>query len=164
MDNSSSYSMNGWLFQPDDPGTQKTASQYATSQSSLGGAALSGFFNKQDNIRHPSETPTFGDGIYDTGWPDASDGAAINPWNLNNYDVNPNPMTPGFMMTRFCIARHGVKDPSSSPTSVAASQRFPGGINLGLNDGHVEYARLDYLWSKYYWNTVNPPGQRPNGP
>jgi prepilin-type N-terminal cleavage/methylation domain-containing protein/prepilin-type processing-associated H-X9-DG protein len=161
--NSSSYSMNGWLFQPGtDPANQKMALHWATTQTSVGAA---GFFNKQSGIRHPSGTPTFADGTYDSGWPDASDGAGLTTYDLYNglgkaFNA---PGDIGKMMQRFCIARHGFKDPASAPQAAPASSLLPGGVNVGLNDGHVEYSKLDNLW-RFYWNNASTPGKRPGGP
>jgi prepilin-type N-terminal cleavage/methylation domain-containing protein len=164
---SSSYTLNGWLFNPGDPNaTAASASYYSFTQkeTSLG---LNAYFNKQDNIKHPSDTPTFGDGVYDAGWPDASDNATGTGGNYNLLTgvVNtPNlPGNPGLMMQRFTIARHGFKAPATAPT-VPQTQLLPGGINLGMNDGHVDYAKLDTLWSQYYWNALSVPAKRPGGP
>jgi prepilin-type processing-associated H-X9-DG protein len=41
---------------------------------------------------------------------------------------------------------------------------YVGGINLGLADGHVEYAKLDSLWSQYYWHALSVPQKRPSLP
>jgi prepilin-type N-terminal cleavage/methylation domain-containing protein len=158
---SSSYGINGWIFNPGDPtAANSSASNYSWTQGQTS-FGLNAYFNKQDNIRHPSETPTFCDAVYDCGWPDASDGNNL-PYDLYNGVVNP--MTAGNMMKRFCIARHGIASPQKAPTSQPATQLFPGGINLACNDGHAEYAKLDNLWSQYYWNALNPPGKRPYGP
>jgi prepilin-type processing-associated H-X9-DG protein len=35
-----------------------------------------------------------------------------------------------------------------------------GGVNLSFADGHVEFSKLDDLWS-YYWNATVAPGARP---
>jgi prepilin-type N-terminal cleavage/methylation domain-containing protein len=157
--NCSSYTINAWLFSPTTPGA--AAGQNAKDWMN-GNVGINGFFNKQDNIRHPSQTPTFGDGFYDAGWPDSQDQVAT--YNL----LQPLPNTTlanGQHMLRYCIARHGINNPSAAPQAVPQNQLLlPGGINLSMNDGHVEYTRLDNLWSQYYWNAVNPPGKRPGGP
>jgi type II secretory pathway pseudopilin PulG len=158
---SSSYGFNGWLFNPGDPNaTGASASNYSLTQGQTR-FGLNAYFNKQDNIQHPAQTPTFCDAVYDCGWPDASDGDNA-PYDLYNGIVNP--ITAGKMMKRFCVARHGIPSPQKAPTSEPATQRFPGGINLACNDGHAEYSQLDYLWSKYYWNALDGPAGRPYGP
>jgi prepilin-type N-terminal cleavage/methylation domain-containing protein len=158
----SSYGINGWVFNPGDwTATGKSASNYSWTQGqTLFG--LSAYFNKQENIKHPSETPTFCDAVYDAGWPDASDTTTSSTYDL--YAGVVNPIAAGQMMQRFCVARHGLSSPQKAPTSQPRTQVLPGGINLACNDGHAEYAKLDLLWSKYYWNALNPPAKRPYGP
>jgi prepilin-type N-terminal cleavage/methylation domain-containing protein/prepilin-type processing-associated H-X9-DG protein len=154
--NGSSYSLNGWLFNPGDPTSTQAAAHWSEQQTIFNNTTAP-YFNKQDNIRHPSETPTFGDGVYDAGWPDATDTQAtfnlFQPFPNSNVAVHQ-------MMSRFCIARHGINSPTSAPTSIPDAQKFPGGINLGFADGHVEYSKLDNLWS-YYWNASSTPAPRP---
>jgi prepilin-type processing-associated H-X9-DG protein len=65
------------------------------------------------------------------------------------------------MMGRLCVARHGVKDPRTAPRTESGTGQFPGGINLALADGHVEYAKLDTLWPGYYWHALSQPKTRP---
>jgi prepilin-type N-terminal cleavage/methylation domain-containing protein len=154
--NGSSYALNGWLFNPGDPASTQAAAHWSSAQTSISTSA--GYFNKQDNIKHPSETPTFGDGVYDAGWPDATDKQAT--YNLFQ-PFSSSSVTAGQMMLRFCIARHGTKAPGAAPTAIADNQQFPGGINLGMSDGHVEYSKLDNLWSQYYWNASSTPAPRP---
>ena len=49
------------------------------------------------------------------------------------------------MMTRACMARHGSRLPQSAPTAAPINKPFPGMVNLGLADGHMETANLDDL-------------------
>jgi prepilin-type N-terminal cleavage/methylation domain-containing protein len=158
--NGSSYMLNGWIFNQGDGGNQSAV--YWAQKQTIASLGAAGFFNKQDNIKHPSNTPVFGDGIYDSAWPDASDSATT----YNLYQPLPDyHANPGQHMLRYCIARHGINNPSAAPRAVPQAQLLiPGGINLGMSDGHVEYTRLDGLWSQYYWNAVNPPAKRPGGP
>jgi prepilin-type processing-associated H-X9-DG protein len=37
---------------------------------------------------------------------------------------------------------------------------LPGGINVACCDGHVEYCKLNNLWS-YYWNAISSPKAMP---
>jgi prepilin-type processing-associated H-X9-DG protein len=64
------------------------------------------------------------------------------------------------MMWRVCVARHGL-NPARTPKTVGTTAPFLGGINVALADGHVEYARLDTLWSYYYWHALSKPQKRP---
>jgi len=170
-----SYTMNGWLFNPGDPkqGKPNASGSYYPVGSIYGGSYhqaygsldLSAFFNKQDNIRHSSETPVFADGVYDAAWPDANDPAPTSLYQVSISDINSPPDNMGYMMRRFCILRHGAKSASAAPTSVLTTAPYPkGGVNISLSDGHVEYTILDNLWSQYYWNAKNNPGKRPGLP
>jgi prepilin-type processing-associated H-X9-DG protein len=38
-----------------------------------------------------------------------------------------------------------------------ATTVFPGGINMSLADGHVEYTNLNNLWPNYYWHALSVP-------
>jgi prepilin-type processing-associated H-X9-DG protein len=66
-------------------------------------------------------------------------------------------------MARCCIARHSSKGPVGTTMKVAGSTRplWNGGVNISLADGHVEFSRLEDLWS-YYWNLTVSPGTRPS--
>ena len=155
LGNGSSYAINGWLYTPTSPaGGNQNASYWSNTQANNSPA---GYFGKQDNIKHPSQTPVFGDGMASDGWPDPLDTQAT--WNLYVGTPSANPPV-GSMMGRFCIARHGISNPTAAPTAIADNQQFPGGVNLGFADGHVEYSKLDNLWS-YYWDAVAVPGKRP---
>jgi hypothetical protein len=153
---SSSYSLNGWLYLAGDP-AKPSAARYSGLQTSIGAAGL---FNKQDNIKHSSETPVFGDGVWTEAWPDASDSWL--PYNL--FSGTGTSGIVGQQMGRFTISRHGISNPAGAPQAATVGQLFPGGINLSMSDGHVEFAKLDSLWSQYYWNAVSSPGKRPGGP
>ena len=63
------------------------------------------------------------------------------------------------------VAEGAVPPLAANPTKNAAtSSPYPGGINVALADGHVEYAKLDTLWSAYYWNALSVPQKRPGLP
>jgi prepilin-type N-terminal cleavage/methylation domain-containing protein/prepilin-type processing-associated H-X9-DG protein len=157
--NSGSYFLNGWIY---TPGTgAQDPSHWASTQTSIG---VGGFFNKQDNIKHTSETPMFSDGVWEDGWPDGGSAAGAgdttgSPANLFAGVGNGTPM-----MMRTCIARHGIGNPAGAPQNAPASSPFPGGINMALADGHVEYAKLDTLWPGYYWHALSVPQKRPGLP
>lgn len=151
---SGSYALNGWLY---EKGT--LASTYAASQTTV--SAL-GMFGKIDNVSKPSQTPIFCEGVWVDAFPNS--GTATLP-----ADSLPSPVdlynglfngTPGRMMGRLTVARHGIKSPSAAPTAVPFKSVFPGGVNVGLCDGHVEYAKLDTLWN-YYWHALSVPKGKP---
>jgi prepilin-type N-terminal cleavage/methylation domain-containing protein/prepilin-type processing-associated H-X9-DG protein len=155
--NTSSYMINGWLYQ-EDTGNPNGAWHWATTQTSV---RAPGLFGKMDNVKHAAQTPIFCDAIWCDGWPDS--GSAAGPGdNLNgtyNLYTGIGVNTP--MMGRLCIGRHGLKDPRNAPTvNIAPGVLLPGGINVACCDGHVEYSRLNNLWS-YYWHAVSVPQAMP---
>ncbi len=98
----------------------------------------------------------FCDSVWVDLWPTESDAPARN---LYTGDYGPDPTTTG--MTRCCIARHGGRSPSRASQNVPAGHKLPGGIVMGLVDGHAELARLENLWT-YYWHAgYVPPPIRP---
>ena len=64
------------------------------------------------------------------------------------------------MMGRVLIARHGFKDPAAAPQSEHFPGFLPGGVNVSLCDGHVEYCKLPNLWN-YYWHALSVPKGMP---
>jgi prepilin-type processing-associated H-X9-DG protein len=62
-------------------------------------------------------------------------------------------------LTRAIIPRHGWKDPAQAPQNYNIATPLPGGIDIGMFDGHVEAARLEqmltYSWHKN-WVVPNP--------
>ncbi len=132
-----SYAFNAWMYS-DNLGASPNPTE---------------LFIKESNIQYPSFTPIFCDSVWINFWPETNDPPAVN---LNN------PTYAAFKgMGRITISRHGSKASTAAPTSVPAGQPLPGGINLGLADGHAEYAKLERLWT-YYWHlNWTPPATRP---
>jgi prepilin-type processing-associated H-X9-DG protein len=151
--NSGSYMLNGWIYTPGNGATDP--SHWATTQTSIGTA---GFFNKQDNIKHPSETAMFTDAMAEDGWPNGGSAAGAGDASPTDLFNGSNSGTVGRMMWRTCIARHGT---TTAPTAASTASPYPGGVNMALADGHVEYAKLDNLWSVYYWHALSVPQKRP---
>jgi prepilin-type N-terminal cleavage/methylation domain-containing protein/prepilin-type processing-associated H-X9-DG protein len=154
--NSGSYFLNAWIYSPDTAVTG-----YASSQTTVGAGGL---FKKQDNILHTSQTSLFTDGMWEDGWPNG--GTATGPGDAAPSDLYDGSTsgTPGNMMWRTCIARHGIGNPAGAPRNAPANSPFPGGVNMALADGHVEFARLDSLWLNYYWHALSVPTKRPGLP
>jgi len=131
-----SYAFNGWLY----------SGLYWVQEARLYQ------FNKESDVRYPSQTPAFGDAMWVDSWPKAEDKA---PQNLYTGDG------PGAGMGRFTVARHGVSSPKSAPRTVPANAKLPGAINVTLMDGHVDLVRLENLWSLRWHRAYEPPPSRP---
>jgi prepilin-type N-terminal cleavage/methylation domain-containing protein/prepilin-type processing-associated H-X9-DG protein len=158
LTNSGSYTLNGWLYEPDS-----LALSYALTQTTVGRAGL---FGKMDNVAHPSQTPIFCDGNWVDAYPNSGTAGTkgdflSNPVNLYTGDQDIGNPGKGKMMGRILIARHGYKSPTAAPTSFPfPSQNLPGGVNVGFCDGHVEFSKLGNLWN-YYWNAASAPQGMP---
>jgi prepilin-type N-terminal cleavage/methylation domain-containing protein/prepilin-type processing-associated H-X9-DG protein len=135
-----SYALNGWLYSTD-----------VNTVFGFGYDTLTNYFPSEAAIRHPSNTPIFGDAIWPDSWPMEADLPADDLFD-GDFD--------GSGMGRYTIARHAA-NPGSAPRVFDASQKMPGAVNLGLADGHVEMVRLENLW-QYEWH-VNwaAPNPRP---
>lgn len=151
-----SYFINAWIYYGD-----ANVQGFINAQTSV---KTGGLFNKQDNIRHSSETPIFTDGVWEDGWPDGGTAAAAGDATPAGGDLYSGSTSgaAGQMMTRIAVLRHGTKAPASAPKAGGViSPAQHGGINVGLADGHVESAILDNLWSKYYWHALSVPRSHP---
>ena len=156
--NVGSYLMNGWLF------LNNANSLNIVNTETLVGQG--GLFNRPDNIMHPSQTPMFCDGNWPDAWPNSGTAAAgaaglgdILPGKVNLYLGGwtiANPGSPGQMMGRVLIARHGFNSPAAAPQSANFPTGLVGGDNVSLCDGHVEYCKLPNLWN-YYWHALSMP-------
>jgi prepilin-type N-terminal cleavage/methylation domain-containing protein/prepilin-type processing-associated H-X9-DG protein len=150
--NMGSYTINGWLY---DTGGPQPPTRYVQDTS-----PINSYFHKDSSIRFPTTTPEFVDGVWPDMWPLMTDTPA-NPYNLFA-GVGGLPDGSGPMM-RVCIARHGSVAAGAAPQAFPNNQPFPGLVNMGLVDGHVESPRLDNLWS-YTWSGVFKPTKRPGLP
>jgi prepilin-type N-terminal cleavage/methylation domain-containing protein len=145
LTNTGSYILNGWMYYPD-----AAVSGYAP-----GTLSPAGFFKKLENVKKPSETIMLADAVWEDGWPDggstfgAGDSVPGDLWSGG-----------GSMMGRACISRHGLNPPHGSKAPPATGP-LPGGVNVAISDGHVEYARLDSLWSLWYWHALSVPQKHP---
>jgi prepilin-type N-terminal cleavage/methylation domain-containing protein len=153
--NSGSYTLNGWIYTPGNGATDP--SHWASTQTSIG---TSGFFGKQDSIKHPSDTPMFTDGIAEDGWPDGGSAAGAGDASPTDLFDGANSGTKGQMMWRVCIARHGIAAPTSY-ANVSTAAPYPGSVNMASADGHVENIKLDDLWSRCFWHALSLPQKRP---
>ena len=153
-----SYAMNGWFY------------KYTSGMSTFINASdVQNFFTTEAAVRHPSETPLFVDAIWPDLWPyqgRVPDGKA--PYTKLLYEVyadgglaSAGGVDQG--MPRAVICRHWGKPLVTSTVNVdvrVKGRQLPGGVDVGLVDGHVEPCRLDDLWL-YYWNENSTPVPRP---
>ena len=139
--NEGSYSINGWLYEPNSwvafktqgfPGGGGSSGPRGGSSSSYGMP-----FNIPAGIKHPAYTPLFSDGA----WPDTFPCVTTT---LNNYhyaqDIN-----------EILLARHGAHVPYSPPLK-SPLNNTPNGINVAFVDGHVQFSKLGDLFNVCTWN------------
>ena len=167
-----SYTINGWLYDPNSGTASATGATFAPS--APGGS----FFMKDTNIKQPANTPMFGDGLKEDSWPlnySTTLGAGLDQASYtssglgsgNNADLYDPAITINSTITiqRFIIARHGSITPTKAPKSFsvvgskAGPTLLPGSINLGFADGHAESVKLYRLWSFTWSGRSIPQGQ-----
>jgi prepilin-type N-terminal cleavage/methylation domain-containing protein len=136
----SSYGQNGWL-------THFITGELANMDGNgFGGSLHPKFmFSRLSSIQKPSQTPLFFDQNYDMTFPLESDVPASDLY----YGQPPITYTRDGMGC-CTILRHGGRTAGSS-VPWQSGQPLPGGINMGLSDGHAEYSKLPNLWN-YYWH------------
>jgi prepilin-type N-terminal cleavage/methylation domain-containing protein len=148
-----SYAFNGWLYKFDP----NTTGQWT------GPADRNNFFSKSSAVTHPSGTPVFVDALWPDMWafqasyPELSGrGLSYEVFCGNNGISAGNSRLQG--LARCCIARHGSRPVtalgSAGSTTIQSTTmyQYTGvGVNLSLQDGHVEFSGLTHLTS-YYWN------------
>jgi prepilin-type N-terminal cleavage/methylation domain-containing protein len=135
-----SYGQNGWL-------TDFITFQGSTFDGNGLGASLHPqfMFSTLSSIQKPSQTPLFFDQNYNLTFPLESDQPAS-----DLYTGQPAYTYARDGMGCCTILRHGGRTAGSS-VPWQSGQPLPGGINMGLSDGHAEYSKLPNLWN-YYWH------------
>lgn len=138
-----SYALNGWLYA--DKASFRT--DITNPEDYL--------FKKESSIQKAVLTPVIMDSVWVDCWPWQTDPPANNLYEGSG-------TAPGNVgMERITIPRHAWKSASAAPQNYQAFQPLPGGINLGLFDGHAQLAKLETLWT-YYWHLdYVPPAKRP---
>jgi prepilin-type N-terminal cleavage/methylation domain-containing protein len=102
-------------------------------------------FPKLSSVQKPSQTPLFFDQNGFMTFPLEADSPAS-----DLYFGQP-PITYTRDGMGCCtLLRHGGRTAGSS-VPWQSGQPLPGGINMGLSDGHAEYSKLPHLWN-YYWH------------
>ncbi|HZQ47558.1 MAG TPA: type II secretion system protein [Verrucomicrobiae bacterium] len=131
-----SYTFNAWLYS-DNLGAVPDTNK---------------LFLKESAIEKPSQTPVFCDGVWLNFWPQPTDSPARNL-------LNPTYAQTG--MSRITIPRHGGKSASAASQNWPVGAPLPGGINMGMADGHGELGLLQNLWNYYWYLGWQPPAMRP---
>jgi len=116
-------------------------------------------FQNDGDVREPSRTPVFGDGVetwFWNTWGPAGPMATDTPGDLvfgytpsNNFSF----------MQFFAVPRHA--RPRTVPTNYPINQKLPGAINMVFVDGHAETVKLERLWQLYWHRNYVPPQKRP---
>jgi prepilin-type N-terminal cleavage/methylation domain-containing protein/prepilin-type processing-associated H-X9-DG protein len=140
----SSYLYNGWFYANVPRGTPDDQVDWATSDGQPDYAT--NYFSNESVVEMPSQTPVLMDGPWSDAWPLETDPPAENLYTGSS----------GLMGTEFgrvTILRHGGKPALPGADTDGTWQSLPlrGGINIGMNDGHVEFAKIAALRS-YYWH------------
>jgi prepilin-type N-terminal cleavage/methylation domain-containing protein/prepilin-type processing-associated H-X9-DG protein len=159
--NTSSYTLNGWLYQ-NQGAAANTAASFVASETSVG---INGLFGKVANVHYTSQTPMFTDGVWADGWPNSGTANGIGdvlPTPYSFYNGGGVDNTVGQMISRYCIARHAWKNAAAAPTynNIPAGTLLPGAVNVAFVDGHAELSKLNNLWS-YYWHALSVPKPMP---
>jgi prepilin-type N-terminal cleavage/methylation domain-containing protein len=113
-------------------------------------------FAREEQIVQPVLTPLLGDGTWIIAWPSAEDTPADDLY--TGWFNNPSKQRTG--MNFMNITRHG-NSPRPAPRNWPVSQPFPGAVNVGFFDDHVQPIKLDALWQLYWHVGYVPPPKRP---
>ena len=137
-----SYALNGWFY---------SDSHFDTNGESMN------YYKKDTQVRYPAQTPFFSDSMWVDLWPYNNDFPVKD---LFHGALNGTPSGDDGPLTRVVIARHGGLAPGDAPRNAPITAPFPGGIDVGFTDNHVEFVKLDKLW-QLYWNATWQPVKRP---
>jgi prepilin-type N-terminal cleavage/methylation domain-containing protein/prepilin-type processing-associated H-X9-DG protein len=131
-----SYGLNGWLY---------------NKAKSTGALHPEFSFSKDSQVQKPSQTPVFVDCIWMDFFPLEDDAPSV--------DLYDGDMANG--LSRCTIARHAAGSPGGASRDFDTSGLLPGGINMGMVDGHAELVKLENLWQLYWHRDWAPPTIRP---
>ena len=143
-----SYAFNGWMYSGD-------SAEIAEFRTDVPIAQANGYvFQKETSIQKPAQTPVLMDQVWVDLWPMEFDrpstdlytgGGAVNPPSIQ----------------RCVTPRHGWNAPGSAPRNQPVARALPGGIDVAVSDGHVQYVPLEQLWQLYWHWGWNVPAKRP---
>jgi type II secretory pathway pseudopilin PulG len=139
-----SYTYNGW-FEVSETNPNKGANDGVGFQGSH-----QYYFLKEAAMQTPVKTPVFFDGNWVDTWPMEDNSPSANLYNGRNFQTHSDEMG------RFTLARHGnVSAAANAPRNFGTSWTVaqpPGGIQMGMGDGHVEVVRLSTALWNYNWH------------
>lgn len=136
-----SYAYNGWLY----------SGSYSVSD--LLGTPPSWLYTSSSSVIKVANTPVFGDAMWVDGWPQETEGAA-----LDLYDGNGS-----VDMGRFTLGRHGSIPPPNDPrNNTSTAQLIYYGANLAFDDGHASYQKLNTFWNLDWHAEWTVPATIPN--
>jgi prepilin-type N-terminal cleavage/methylation domain-containing protein/prepilin-type processing-associated H-X9-DG protein len=155
--NEGSFAINGWLYDPRVNNPQQWAPDSPSGS----------YFGKDTNIRQPTETPMFADGVWPDCWPNnntnlvdaSSTTGTFGKANLYTGDVGSyaaSGSAGSAPIRRVLIARHGSASP---PRAASTANPLPGTIDVAFADGHVESVKLFRLWTLIWSGTSTPVAQ-----
>jgi len=133
-----SYGFNGWLYSGDAAGLAEWRYDVPAAE------ATKYNYGRESSIQKPSLTPVIQDEVWVDQWPIETDTPNSNLYLAGGTENPPK-------IERCVTPRHGWKNPSSAPRSFSIKQALPGGIDVALFDGHVQYTPLEQLWT-YSWH------------
>jgi prepilin-type N-terminal cleavage/methylation domain-containing protein/prepilin-type processing-associated H-X9-DG protein len=147
----SSYLYNGWFYADVPSDTPAGQTDWATSDGEP--EYTTNYFINELAVENPDQTPVLMDGPWSDAWPLETDPPSVDLYAGSS----------GLMGTEFgrvTILRHGGRPATPNSESDGSWQSLPsrGGINIGMNDGHVEFAKIaalrNYDWHRYWNKTV----------
>jgi prepilin-type N-terminal cleavage/methylation domain-containing protein len=147
------YAINGWLY-------TSTSSPINGAGDGIGetlpggGLGSSGYYLSGNQVKYPSHTPVFSDGVWVDCWPLETDSPCHNTQGTAGFG-SPNEGGPGKEMARACLARHAC-NPFAQNTWTSPTQMPVGAENVGLFDGHAEPSTLPNLWNYNWHNNWKP--------
>jgi prepilin-type N-terminal cleavage/methylation domain-containing protein/prepilin-type processing-associated H-X9-DG protein len=148
-----SYTYNAWFYSASYDGTANRdplAGGYPT-------VLTNDFFLKDSEIRHPTLTPVYADGIWQDAAPGEHDSPGSNLWRGTDWLSQRYP----YEMGRVAIQRHGdITSASRNYTTSWQTAPPPGAVNVTMWDGHAQLTKLPDLWNLHWhkdWGQVAPP-------
>jgi prepilin-type N-terminal cleavage/methylation domain-containing protein/prepilin-type processing-associated H-X9-DG protein len=149
------YVINGW-FSVDSQSPGQGAGD--------GNGSQQLYFLRDSEVLNSSQTPVFSDGIWVDMWPRENDSGCRDLHGTIDPSTGANPQEGTYganhSLARACVARHGC-NPAAANSWGSAAAMPPGGVNVAMFDGHVEFSRIPNLWT-YQWHRQW--GQPPNPP